>query len=206
MAFHFSLQDQTGVHKRPDDERDDEEESKLVTEPMNVERTLGGRLGKRKPRHDDYDDYEDDLFLSEEDFDANDDMDDLSYEDGEQDDVMINVYNDVDMDIDPGLEDVFDDEDALDIDPDAIYNERMEVLPKFAAYDSEVPKIGNGLTSKTQDILTILDANPCSSPVVKSFQSKAKELMEIPNPQPIWIALLGDTGAGMQTCQASSQL
>ena len=93
-----------------------------------------------------------------------------------------------------------DDEDDME-DFGLEYDETMETFPRFPAYDPGLKKVTGSLTGIVEDILKIIEANPCNSNHVKCFQSNGKKLLHIPKPKVIRIALLGDTGAGK--CQQS---
>lgn len=156
---------------------------------MNLARTDPDRLGKRKRADDNDEDdgVEDDASISENGFEE--DLD-TEYA-GDHVDQSLDTDGEGEISLDDG-----DDEENLDVDLDENYNERMEELPKLTAYDPDLSKIGEKLTSTIEGILAIIAAEPCDSDVVRGFQSKANALREVPKPQPFKIALLGDTGAG----------
>ncbi|PIB00158.1 hypothetical protein CB0940_02595 [Cercospora beticola] len=83
-----------------------------------------------------------------------------------------------------------------ELDPDAIYCEAKEAYPKLPAYDPVFSEIENGLTGIVEHIIDLVGRFPCKSTYVKNFRAKAEELRAVPRPQPMRIALLGDTGAG----------
>lgn len=93
-------------------------------------------------------------------------------------------------------------------DADAIYCEGKETYPKLPAYDPVFSETETGLTGIVEHIIDLVDRFPCKSTYVKNFRAKAEGLRAVPRPQPMRIALLGDTGAGMlvRTLSASALL
>jgi hypothetical protein len=138
-----------------------------------------GILGKRKKADVGDSEYVDSGFLDDDDLlikDEDDEFDaasEISLPSGDEDD---------------------DDDDDLGLDT---YNEDQEEFPKLAAYDEQLPQIKDKLLDILEGISTVLKKYPCDSTHVANFQRKAKELREIPNPEPVKIALLGDAGTGM---------
>lgn len=146
-------------------------------------------LGKRQKANDlDDDDFVDDSFAQDSDFADDGDLDD-------DDDVVFIKEEHKDEDIeDDGINFEADIDENIDL--DAQYNERMEELPKLPAYHPDLPKITASLTGTIQEVLNIIEANPCDSTHVQGIKTKGQGLLEIPKPKPVRIALLGDTGAG----------
>ncbi|KAM3423220.1 hypothetical protein BST61_g669 [Cercospora zeina] len=94
------------------------------------------------------------------------------------------------------ISDAIDTFSESEADPDAIYNQGQEPYPQLPAFDPAFSDTEIGLTGIVERIVDIVDRNPCKSSYVKNFRAKAEELRTIPRPQPMRIALLGDTGAG----------
>ncbi|KAI7480340.1 hypothetical protein KC357_g4002 [Hortaea werneckii] len=161
---------------------------------------LQGNNGKRKRSNDD-DDYVSDsdegegLFVN----DTDDDFD-LEYCDSD-DDYKDEADSNIEDDIQPheGNETTAMVEDEIPprkIDPDAIYSERGEPYPKLSAYDEAIPRIKYAYTGIARQVLSIIEKNPCDSAALAKFVAKAPDILCIPKPRPVKIALLGETGVG----------
>ena len=141
-------------------------------------------LGNRKKRDDPDEEYDDGNFLSGDDVDDEYDLtDDVSENEQDEDGF------DFDFDFGDGIDD-------LDRDPNANYHERKEPFPTHPAFDAELPELAENIISIVKGTVEIIEANPCQTEHVQSNLSKAHEMLNIPKPEPVKIALLGDTGAG----------
>ena len=139
-------------------------------------------LGRRKRRDDPDEEYDHDLLL------AGDEMDE---EYASADDVSENQQDQDDFDFDFG-----DGMDDLDRDPNANYHERKEPFPSHPAFDPELPNLAKNIVGIVKETVDVIEANPCQTEHVRNNLSKAYKMLKIPKPEPIKIALLGDTGAG----------
>ena len=142
-------------------------------------------LGKRK-RDDDDESTARDTFLVSQDEDEG--FDETSDKEEDKPD---------DKDDNADLEDDSDDDDDDDDEPDeSTYNELAETFPNEPAYDADLPSILDRCTSTVSDIKALLYQSGSCSDAVRGFQEKAKEIETVPDPKPIKIGMLGDTGVG----------
>jgi hypothetical protein len=161
--------------------------------PRDVQETTGPRKRARENEDEFVDDMDEDDF-SDDDISIGQDMEcnDCDVDDEEPHIKQEEADNTANND-----DDAADDYPDEDVDPDAVYNERMEAYPELAAYDAEVPLIKEKLVGIVEQILSVFGINGCQTPFVMKQIARGKALLQIPPPEPIKIALLGDTGAGM---------